>query len=74
MAFNVISCRKVIENTQILKIAKFALKIWLPTSEITQKKAQKTDHSIAIYSNFLIGMVYFKCYLVMVQKMYSKGV
>ena len=42
------------------------------------KKAQKTDHSIAIYSNFWIGMVYFGCYLVnphvqTVQNMYGKG-
>ena len=34
MAHNVISYRKVAENTQILKIAKFAKRIWLPTSEI----------------------------------------
>ena len=42
------------------------------------KKAQKTDHSIAIYSNFWIGMVYFGCHLVIphvqtVQNMYGKG-
>ena len=39
--YNVISCRKVAENTQILKIAKLAMKIWLSTSGITKKKAQK---------------------------------
>ena len=42
------------------------------------KKAQKTDHSIAIYSNFWIGMVYFGCHLVnphvqTVQNLYGKG-
>ena len=42
------------------------------------KKVQKTDHSIAIYSNFLIGMVYFGYHLVnphvqTVQNMYGKG-
>jgi len=47
MAYNVISYRKVAESTQILKIAKFAMKIWHPTSEITKRKAQKTDHSNA---------------------------
>ena len=41
------------------------------------KKAQKTDHSIAIYSNFLIGMVYFGYHLVnphvqVVQNMYAE--
>ena len=35
MAYNVNSCRKVAENTQILKIAKFAI-IWVPTIEITK--------------------------------------
>ena len=48
MAYNVISCQKIAENTQILKTAKFAILIWLLTSEIT-KKNKKTDHSIAIY-------------------------
>ena len=42
------------------------------------KKAQKTDHSIAIYSNFWIGMVYFGCHLVnphvhTIHNMYGKG-
>ena len=42
------------------------------------KKAQKTDHSIALYSNFWIGMVYFGYHLVKahvqtVQNMYGKG-
>ena len=42
------------------------------------KKAQKMDHSIAIYSNFWIGMVYFGYHLVKphvqtVQNMYGKG-
>ena len=42
------------------------------------KKAQKTDHSIAIYSNFWIGMVYFGYHLVKahvqtVQNIYGKG-
>ena len=42
------------------------------------KIAQKTDLSIAIYSSFWIGMVYFKCFLVnphvqTVQNMYGKG-
>ena len=42
------------------------------------KKAQKTDHSIAIYSNFWIVMVYFGYHLVKahvqaVQNMYGKG-
>ena len=42
------------------------------------KKAQKTDRSIAIYSIFLIGMVYFGYNLVnphvqTVQNMYGKG-
>ena len=51
MAYNVISCRKVAENTQILKIAQFAINL-APDLRNHQKKAQKTDHSIAIYSNF----------------------
>ena len=42
------------------------------------KNAQKTDHSIAIFSNFWIGMVYFGYHLVnphvqTVQNMYGKG-
>ena len=35
MAYNVISCRKTAENTQILKIAKF------PTPNIIKKKTKK---------------------------------
>ena len=43
----------------------------------SSKKAQKTDHSVAIYSNFWIGMVYFGYHLVKahvqtVQNMYGK--
>ena len=50
---------------------------WLPTSEIT-KKSPKTDHSIAIYYNFWIGMLYFGNHLMnprvqVVQNMYGKG-
>ena len=41
--YNVISCRKVAENTLILKIAKFAMKIWLLTSEITKNISPKND-------------------------------
>ena len=38
MAYNVISCQKVAQNTQILKIAKFAIWSWLPKSpKIAQK-------------------------------------
>ena len=42
------------------------------------KKALKMDHKIAIYSSFLIGMVYFGCHLVnphvqTVQNMNGKG-
>ena len=43
MAYNVISCRKVAENTLILKIAKFAMKIWLLTLEITKNISPKND-------------------------------
>ena len=49
-----------------------------PDLRIHQKKAQKMDHSIAIYSTFRIGIVYFECYLVnphvqTAQNMYGKG-
>ena len=59
----------------------FGPRLWI--SEIIclkyiTKNSQKTDHSIAIYSNFWIGMVYFGCHLVnphvqTVQNMYCKG-
>ena len=77
MAYNVISCQKVAENTQTLKIAKFAINIWLPNSEIT-KNTPKNFALNPNLLNFLIGMVYFGWYLVnphvrTVQKMYGKG-
>merc|ERR1712018_452714 len=60
MAYNVISCQKVAENTQSLNsLCKSGSR-----PQKSTKKAQKTDHSIAIYSNFLIGMVYFGYHLV----------
>ena len=37
MAYNVISCEKAAGK---FEIAKFAISIWLPTSEVTKKKAQ----------------------------------
>ena len=49
MAYNVISCQKVAENTQSLNsLCKSGSR-----PQKSPKKAQKTDHSIAIYSNFL---------------------
>ena len=44
---------------------------------MTKNRKKKTDHLIAIYSIFCIGMVYFRCYLVNplvqgVQNMYGK--
>ena len=74
MAYNVISCQKVAENTQSLNsLCKSGSR-----PQKSPKKAQKTDHSIAIYSNFGIGMVYFGYHLVKahvqtVQNMYGKG-
>ena len=74
MAYNVISCQKVAENTQSLNsLCKSGSR-----PQKSPKKAQKTDHSIAIYSNFWIGMVYFGYHLVKahvqtVQNMYGKG-
>merc|ERR1719318_57468 len=48
MAYNVISCQKVAENTQSLNsLCKSGSR-----PQKSPKKAQKTDHSIAIYSNF----------------------
>ena len=50
MAYNVISCRKIAENTQILKIAKFPIKSSLPSSDITQNippKKQITQSQFA---------------------------
>ena len=74
MAYNVISCQKVAENTQSLNsLCKSGSR-----PQKSPKKGQKTDHSIAIYSIFLIVMVYFKCFKVnpnvqTVQNMYGKG-
>ena len=74
MAYNMISCQKVAENTQSLNsLCKSGSR-----PQKSPKKAQKTDHSIAIYSNFWIGMVYFGYHLVnphvqTVQNMYGKG-
>ena len=61
------------QNMQILKVVFLLYR----TSEIT-KNTPKTDHSIAIFSIFLIGMVYFLWYVVnphvqTVQNMYGKG-
>merc|ERR1711963_145847 len=48
MAYNVISCQKVAENTQSLNsLCKSGSR-----PQKSPKKSQKTDHSIAIYSNF----------------------
>ena len=74
MAYNVILCQKVAENTQSLNsLCKSGSR-----PQKSPKKAQKTDHSIAIYSIFWIGMVYFGWHLVNphvqpVQNMYGKG-
>ena len=77
MAYNIISYKKSKETLKksnspisVCKFGSRAQKWW--------KIAKKTDHSIAIYSIFCIGMVYFKCYLVnphvqTVQNMYGKG-
>ena len=72
IAHNVISCRKVAQNTQILKIAKFAIEI---TSEITKKNNKKNDLLNRDLLKF--GMVYKRWYLVnphvqTVQNIYGK--
>ena len=58
MAYNVISCQKLLKTLKFWKSLNSLCKSgsWPQKSP---KKAQKTDHSIAIYSNFWIGMVYF---------------
>ena len=76
MAYNVISCQKVAENTQILKIAKFAIWSKLPTLEITQNTPKNGSLNRDLL-NFLIGVVYNRWYLVIshvqtVQKIYGK--
>merc|ERR1712004_87406 len=77
MAYNVISCQKVAENKNFEKSLNSLCKSGSRPQK-SPKKAQKTDHSIAIYSNFGIGMVYFEYHLVKahvqtVQNMYGKG-
>ena len=60
MADNVISYQKIKRNAQKNKIADFTMFIRLPSSEMTKNCPQKKkDYSIAIYSIFCIGMVYF---------------
>ena len=59
MAYNVISWRKSADNTQILKSLNSLCKSGWETSKITKKRPKKTDHSIAISSIFLIGMIWY---------------
>ena len=77
-AYDVISCRKVAKNTQILKFVYFTTLTWLPSSEMTQINNKITGHLIAIYSFFLIGVAYIGWYLLnphvqRIQNMYGKG-
>ena len=72
MTNKVIEYIEITHNTQIFKIAVFAIK----TSDIT-KISPKNDHSITICSTFCIGMIYKRWYLVnphvqTVQNMYGK--
>ena len=79
MAYNVISCKKNRkkhsnnQNRWFYYICKFGSR-----AQKWRKIAKKTDHSIAIYSIFCIGMVYFGClqvnpHIQAVQNMCSKG-
>merc|ERR1711884_498639 len=60
MAYNVISCKKSKETVKKSKSLILQCKFG-SRAEKLPKIAKKTDHSIAIYSIFCIGMVYFGC-------------
>ena len=77
MAYNVISCKNSKETLKqsksLILLCKFGSR-----AQKLPKIAKKTDHSIAIYSIFCIGMVYFGClqvnpHIQAVQNMCSKG-
>ena len=60
MACNVISCKKSEETLKKSKSPILQCK-FASRAQKWPKNAKKTDHSIAIYSIFCIGMVYFGC-------------
>ena len=79
MAYNVISCRKVAENTQILKNTLNSLS---KSGSRPHKSPKKDPKNGSLNRNllnfFLLGLVYFKSYRVnphvqTVQNMYVKG-
>ena len=83
MAYNVISCEKIERNTKRNENHWFYNR-WFynvnmaPELKNDQKSLKKTDHLIAIYSFFCIGMVYFGClqvnpHIQAVQNMCGKG-
>ena len=61
MAYNVISCQKLLKTLKFWKSLNSLCKSGSRPQK-SPKNAQKTDHSIAIYSNFWIGMVYKRWY------------
>ena len=77
MAWKVIKCKEITQNTQILKIDLISLYILGSRPQKSPKIAQ-TGRFIVICSIFWIGMVYIRWYLVnphveRVQNMYGKG-